>query len=201
MLKNEFLTALGRELSGIAEADARASVAFYDEMISDRVEDGCPEEEAVAAVGSPEAIAREIISQTPLARIVGEKLKPRRRLAVWEIVLLSVGSPIWLSLVVAALAVLLSLYAVFWSVSVSLWAVFAALVGSALGGLVTGGAYLFHGNVAVGFAMLGAAFILAGLSVFAFFGCRAATKGILCLTKKSVFGIKKLFLKGGRDND
>ena len=200
MRKEEFLTALRRALSGLAEADVAASLAFYDEMISDRMEDGCTEEEAVAAVGTVDAIAHEIVSQTPLTRIVGEKIKPKRRLAVWEIVLLVLGSPLWLSLAVAALAVVFSLYAVLWSVIVSLWAVFAALVGSSVGLLVTGGAYLFGGNAATGFAMLGTALALGGVAILAFFGCCAASKGLLLLTKKTVYGIKKLLLKGGRDD-
>lgn len=201
MRKEEFLTALRRALSGLAEADVAASLAFYDEMISDRMEDGCTEEEAVAQMGAVDALAKEIIAQTPLVKIVGEKIKPQRRLGVLEIVLLVLGSPVWLSLAIAAIAVGISLYAVLWSVIVSLWAVFASLIGSALGLLAAGGAHVFGGNTAVGFAMLGGALALCGIAIFAFFGSRAATKGILLLTKKSVFGIKKLFLKGGSDND
>ena len=37
-------------------------------------------------------------------------------------------------------------------------------------------------------------FILAGLSVFLFFGCKAATKGIVLLTKAIALGIKKSFV-------
>ena len=43
--------------------------------------------------------------------------------------------------------------------------------------------------------MIGGGFFCVGLSIFAFFGCKAATKGIFILTKKIVLGIKNLLLK------
>jgi hypothetical protein len=46
--------------------------------------------------------------------------------------------------------------------------------------------------------MLGAGFVLAGLAIFLFFGCRAATKGAWLLTKKISRGVKRLFLRKER---
>ena len=56
---------------------------------------------------------------------------PRR----WLIVLLALGSPIWLSLLIAAAAVVLSLYIVLWSLILSLWAVELSLAVAALAGV------------------------------------------------------------------
>ena len=67
-------------------------------------------------------------------------MRPKRQLQAWEIVLLALGSPVWLSLGLAALAVVLSLYVVVWSLDVSLWAVFAALGAGAGCGVETGSA-------------------------------------------------------------
>ena len=39
-----------------------------------------------------------------------EKVKGRRQLKAWEIVLLALGSPIWISLLVAGFVVILSIY-------------------------------------------------------------------------------------------
>ena len=200
MNKQEFLVRLKDGLCGFPKDGIDEYLDFYGEMIDDKREDGYTEEEAVAQMGAVDALAKEIIAQTPLVKIVGEKIKPQRRLGVLEIVLLVLGSPVWLSLAIAAIAVGISLYAVLWSVIVSLWAVFASLIGSALGLLAAGGAHVFGGNTAVGFAMLGGALALCGIAIFAFFGCCAASKGLLLLTKKTVYGIKKLLLKGGSDN-
>jgi len=43
--------------------------------------------------------------------------------------------------------------------------------------------------------MIGSGLVLAGLSVFVFFGCKAATKGLIILTKKTALAVKKCFIK------
>ena len=56
MNKRQFLSRLGRALKGLPEADIKERVAFYAEMIDDRVEEGMSEEEAVLAIGSVDEI-------------------------------------------------------------------------------------------------------------------------------------------------
>ena len=104
-------------------------------------------------------------------------MTPKKHVKTWEIVLLVVGSPIWLSLLLAAFAVMLSLYASLWSVVISLWAVFGSLIGCAFGGVVAGIVIACSGNALSGIAMLAAGIVCAGLSIFMFYGCKAATKG------------------------
>ena len=55
--------------------------------------------------------------------------------------------------------------------------------------------FWIRGYLVPGFAALGAGLFLAGLSVFLFFGCVAATKGLARLTKKILLGIKKRFVR------
>ena len=136
-----------------------------------------------------------MVAEIPFSKIVKERIKPKRRLTAWEIVLLSLGSPIWLSLGIAAFAVILSLYISLWAVVISLWAVFAALAGCALGGIVAAIVFVCSGNLFTGIAMLGAGMLLAGLSIFMFFGCKAATKGTVLLAKKMALGIKNCFIR------
>lgn len=115
-----------------------------------------------------------------------------------EILLLALGSPIWLSLAISALAVIISLYAVLWSLVVSAWSVFASLTASAFCGLAAGAVFAFTGNSYLGLATVAASIFCAGLSIFAFFGCKAATKGIIKITKKLALGIKKCFVRKER---
>ena len=49
MNKQEFLSLLRRELSGLPQGDIEERVGFYAEMIDDRMEEGLTEEEAVEA--------------------------------------------------------------------------------------------------------------------------------------------------------
>lgn len=194
MRKQEFLDLLKAKLSGLPKEDIEERLVFYGEMIDDRMEEGLTEEEAVSEIGSADEVAEQLIAETPLSKIVKEKIKPKRRLRAWEIVLLVLGSPIWLSLAIAAFAVILSLYAVLWSLIASLWAIFGALVGCALSGIASGTGFAIGVNVLTGIALVGAGIICAGLSVFLFFGCLAATKGSARLTGMIALGIKKCFI-------
>jgi len=76
-----------------------------------------------------------------------------------------------------------------------LWAVDLALLLSAAACLTAGLWMFFRGDVPRGLALTGAALVLAGLTVFLFFGCLAAAKGTLTLARKIVRGLKSLFLR------
>lgn len=193
MTKQEFLCCLRDGLNGLPPQDVEERVAFYGEMIDDRQEDGLTEEQAVAEIGTVDEITAQIIADTPLVKLVKEKIKPNRTLKAWEIVLLVLGAPLWIPLLIAAAAVLLSLYAVLWSLIVALWAVFAAVVGSAIGGVVGGIGLALGGYTLTGVALIGAGLVCAGLSVFLCFACRAATKGTVRLTKAIAVSIKRGF--------
>jgi len=195
MTKLQFLLALHERLSDLPHDDVEEQLSFYSEMIEDRTEEGMSEEEAVAAIGDIDVIVSQIAAEISPSKAVKEAAKPKRRLKAWEIVLLAVGSPIWLSLLVAALVVAVSVYVVLWSLIVSLWAVFGALVGCAVGGIVTGVAVSVGGRTLTGIALIAAAVVCAGLSIFLFFGCKAATKGTVVLTKTIVREIKKCLIK------
>lgn len=195
MNKQEFIAQLRKGLSGLPQEDIEERVAFYSEMIDDRMEEGLSEEEAVCEIGSVDTIISQIVADTPITKLVKEKIKPKKRLNACEIVLLVLGSPIWLSLLIAAVAVILSLYVSLWSVIVSLWAVFAAFIGCVLGGIAAGIGFAIGGNGLTGVAMIGAGIVCAGLSIFLFYVCKAATKGTLLLTKKMALGMKNGFVK------
>lgn len=129
MKKQEFLKALQAALGDLAPAEQNVSLDYYDEMIDERIEAGMTEEAAVAEMGSPEQIAAEIGQNTPPMTATPPRQKPR----VWTIILLILGSPIWLSVLIALGSVILSLYIVLWSVMLGLWSVVLALFCTSLG--------------------------------------------------------------------
>ncbi|MEE1219843.1 MAG: DUF1700 domain-containing protein [Ruminococcus sp.] len=195
MNKQEFLTQLRKGLSGLPQNDIDERIVFYSEMIDDRIEEGLFEEEAVAQVGSVDEIVAQIIAETPFTKITKERIKPKRQLKTWEIVLLALGSPIWFSLAIAAISVVFSLYVSLWSVVISFWAVFVSLAACSVGGLVASAILAILGKGLAGVAMFSAGLICGGLSIFTFFGCKAATKGVIILTEKIAVGIKNCFIK------
>ena len=195
MTKQEFLARLREGLRGLPEADIEERLTFYGEMLEDRMEEGLSEEEAVSAAGSVEEIVRQAVADIPFAKIAKERIRPKKRLNAWEIVLLTLGSPIWLSLGIAAAAVVFALYAALWAVIAALWAVFGALAVCAL--VSVPGCIIFaaHGSGAAGLAILSAGIVCAGLTIFMFLGCKPATRAVFVLTKKMAIGIKRCFIK------
>jgi len=196
MSKQEFLEQLRKELNGLPHDDIEERLSFYSEMIDDRItEEGLSEEQAVAAAGSVQDIVAQIIAETPFVRIAKEKIKPKRRLKAWEIVLLVLGSPIWVSLALIAFAVVLALYIVLWALVICLWALFVSFAACTLGGVTAGAIYFTQGNVLGGIAMIGAGIVCAGIAILMFYASKAATKGTAKLAKKIAFGIKKCFMR------
>ena len=195
MTKLEFIFSLRDKLSGLPEDEVRDRVGFYVEMIEDRIEEGISEEDAVRDVGSVDEISAQILADVPLVKIVKEKIKPKRKLCAWEIVLIALGFPVWFPLLIAAVAVIISLYVVIWSLVISLWAIGASLFACFIGGILGGVGFVIGGSTLSGLAIISAGLVFAGLSVFMLYGCRAATKGTVILTRRIALGIKKLFVK------
>ncbi len=197
MRKQDFLRALGKRLSGLPRQDVEERLIFYSEMIDDRIEDGLSESEAVLEIGSIDKVAAQILKDADASKPEREEIAPKRGARVWEILLLALGSPIWLSLAIAAFAVILSLYVVVWSLVVSVWAIFVSLVAVAVGGTIGGIFFALGGNSLTGIAVVGASIFSTGLAILVFFGCRVATMGTLLLPKQIFTGIKRGFAKKG----
>ena len=195
MERLDFLLQLRERLSCLPQSDTEERLTFYNEMIDDLMEEGLSEQEAVAQIGNVNEIASQILQDTPLSTLVKERIKPKKRMKPWQIVLLAVGSPLWFSLLMAALAVGICLYTVLWVLVICLWSVFAAVAACALGGMVGGGIFAATGNRLAGIATIGAALVCAGVSIFLFCGCKAATKGAARLTGKIISATKRCFMK------
>ncbi len=199
--KQDFTANLRDFLSGLPDGDIEERIDFYSEMIDDRIEDGLSEEEAVKEAGDPEEIAEEIIREFPFFKLVKAKIMPKHKLSSAEIIALSVGAPLWIPLVIAALIVVFSVYVSMWAVTASCWAVDLSLAlaffPSSIASFVI---FCIQGHTLTGIMMLGYGLVSGGLSIFVFFGCRAATRGLWLLAKKTLLGIKYLCIGGRRRN-
>ncbi len=195
MTKQEFSDALRKALTNLPPEDLERSIDFYQEMIDDRMEDGIPEEEAVAAIGSVAEVSKQILADHPNIEPVTEKVPSRRKLKAWEIVLLAVGSPIWLSLLIAGFAVALSLYVVLWALVICLWAVSVSIGACAVGGTAGAVVMIATGNVWGGVCLFGGSVFCAGLAIQLFWLSKLATIGSIKLSKKLFIWIKSLFTR------
>ena len=195
MTKLQFLLALHNKLIGLPRNEVEERLSFYSEMIEDRMEEGMPEEEAVAAVGSVDQIATQITADIPLMKIVKEKVTPKRKRNAWEVTLLAVGSPVWVPLLIAAVAVVFSLYVSLWAIVVSLWATFASVAVCAVICVMIGLIFAISSDVYVGLMAVAAGFVCGGLAIFLIYGCKAATKGTARLGKLTLLAVKRSFTK------
>lgn len=195
MSKEEFLGHLRQGLSGLPQDDIEERVSFYSEIIDDRIEEGLSEEESVLAVGNVDEIVAQIVDDVPFAKIAKERIKTKRQLKTWEILLLVLGSPMWISLLIAIFAVIFSIYVVLWCAIISLWAVFVSLVGCAIGGILAGIVWVLNSEIITGLVMMSVGIVCMGLAIFMFCLCRIATRGTVLLTKKITLSIKKFALR------
>ncbi len=163
MKKAAFLAQLRTALGDLPPEDAARTLEYYGEAIDDRMDDGEPEEEAVAAVGTVEEIRSLILADTP-------PRPPQRR------VLLLLAAPLLLvlaALFIAAAAVFLC--AALLAIALSMSAIPALIeLGLAWAGLYLGGGM-----------------VLTGVSILLFYALRAAAGGIVRLGRNLLGGLRR----------
>lgn len=198
MTKAELAAALRARLAGLPEDDIQKAIDYYSEAVDDCIEDGMIEDEAVASLGSPDDIAEQIMLDAPLSSLVRARVaRPQRRLRAWEIVLIILGAPIWLSLAVAAASVVLAVYLTLWSVIVAFFAVALSFGVCLLGGIAGGVLLLVRGSPLTAVALLGAGLLLGGLGIFVFIGTVALTRLLLRLCAGLWRAVKACFIPKG----
>ena len=183
MNKQKFLTELEKGLAKLPKDELQEQLYFYSEMIDDRMEDNIPEEEAVRLIGDVNDIINQILSNATMSTPTPNTQKNKRKFSAWEIALLILGSPLWLSLLAAAFSILLAVYMILWAVIVSLWAVFVSLIGCIIGGIGSAVLFTFRGFSETATIMIGASIFCLGLTIFMFYTCKYVTKGVVILTK------------------
>lgn len=201
MNKMAFLSALRDRLSGLPEEDIGQSIDYYSEIVDDRIEEGLSEEEAVGALGPVEEIVSQILSETSLPKLVKAKVKPRRTLKTWEIVLLIAGSPVWAPLLLAAAVILLAVYIVLWAVILVLYSIVLSFAAGAVAGILGFFASMPSGGFVQGFAFLGTGLFCAGITILLLLGFNQITRNILHLSKKALLNIKTRFIKKEGHNE
>ncbi len=192
MNKQEFLQALEKRLGDLSAEERAQVLDFCAEGIDDRMEDGRSEEEAVAALGSVEDVARDLLADRPLKDVVRERV--RREGDAGRIVLLILASPFLLSF----FAIGLSVYIVLWSLMLTIYAVLWSLLIAGAACALGGAAAIFFVGTAPGLCVCGSGLISFALGLMLFDPARAAAKGSLKLTKAFGRGCKRLIV--GRRN-
>ncbi len=197
MTKTEFLDRLRHSLHGLSDKDVLNSLDYYAEMIDDRMEADMSEEDAVAALGLPEEVAREIILNLPLPKIIKKKCTRKTAWRAWEIVLLVLASPIWLPLLLTAAALLFCVYAVLWVAVACLWIVDVSFGGAVVGSVIAGLANGLSGHGMLLLLYFGLSLVAAGVAVAGFPACLKVTVLFAKLSARFGRWVKSWFMRGG----
>lgn len=186
MKKKDFLGALSRGLSRLPRGEREERVNFYREMIDDRIEEGIPEEEAVAGVGTVDGIVSQILAERPA--VVSAAPRNGAGGKVGLILLLVLGFPVWFPIVLSLFITVVSLV---FSLFVTLWAIEISLMAGAVGGVGAFLVLLFTGQFPTAFFTLGAALVSGGFAILLFFGAVAATRALgrgIAAVVRHIFG-------------
>lgn len=198
MNRLEFLKLLEKELSGLPKDDINKTIDYYNEIISDMIDDGMSEESAIESLGSVEEIVNVTLSEIPMKKLIKEKLGLNRRIKTWEIVLLAATFYIWLPLLIVFLALIFVGYVVLWSGVIALAAGSITAAGTSLitiGGILD----IFTGNVGSGLTLIGFGVAAAGLSILLGVLTKELAKIMIIVCKKLILKIKSLFMKRGKN--
>lgn len=184
MKKEEFLKKLRDKLSSLPEEEIESRINYYDEIISDRIEDGYKEKEAIKALGSINDITSNIMYDMSIPALMKARISDSKKKTVnkglW-ITLAILGFPLWLPLLLMFISIILTIYIVLWSIIICLYVCNIALC---ISGVITflAGLVLIFIKPPLGLVTLGTGLACFGLSVLFAKPCIIITKAIIKLT-------------------
>lgn len=199
MRKAEFLKELEKRLQGLPKDEIESRLAFYSEMIDDRIEDGKTEEEAVEDLGGTDEVVRKIVSETKIVSLVKNRIKPKRSISGFEILLLILGFPLWFPLLMVVLSLTFVAFILLWVFVIVSYAIEVGIIGTSLLGFMKFGIeFVSNGNFNTGYLAIGV--LGAGIALLFIFICGLATKSSFKATKGVLFSIKNRLI-GGKKNE
>ena len=193
MNKQEYLARLRAALACLPEGEIEESVAFYTEMIDDRVADGLTEEEATAQLDDPKAAARAIVADLPVVPRTVVRTKQRNRALYWTLVIL--GFPLWFPLLLGAGMLVLAGLLTIWCLILGLWLLAAGLLAGGPLGIGVCLWALAVGQPAYGVFELGSGLLCFGLGLFCLHGAVAASKTLMQVSRQWIAKAKAPFVK------
>ena len=194
MTKADFLRLLERALMQLSEEERRKNLEYYSELLDDMMEEGMTEAEATAKLGSPNQIAQSILQEMPLGKLVSTRMKPKSGWTPLAIVLAVVGSPVWVPLLLAGVAVMLAVFVSIWALGFAAVAVVLALAVAVVAAPIIAirTAVL---TLPLGLMLLGAGLVLLGLCVMGGLMAVELCKLLWQLTVWLAHKIKGLFIR------
>lgn len=189
MTKKEFLSRLKNCLSPLSQEERDNAVRYYEEFF----EDCESEEEALKQLGSPEEIAKQILSENGVENTVPPLSEPANKTGKVNtglvIAIIILTFPLWIGFVAALFGITVAGLALAFALIVAFITVGVTCIGV--------GAFLLFTNISVGLIILGVGLVAISLFVLAILPlCGLIGKGIKKLGELIGKGFNKLFGKG-----
>ncbi|MEH6891201.1 DUF1700 domain-containing protein [Bacillus sp. JJ864] len=160
MNKADFLDSLKRQLDSLSKEERFKFISYYDEIIEDYIEDGYTEKDAVEKVGDPLKIAQNILKEPREKKV--KVLSKSGIIFIGFLVVL--GFPLWGSLLLAGILLILSGYMLIWCLpfmtgTFTLGGLYASLVS------IIGTPFLFKEGTYLAITQFGMGILVLGLSI------------------------------------
>lgn len=185
MTKNDFLSGLDYRLKQLPWEERQNAMHYYIEYFDDAGVEN--EQKVIMELGSPQAVASQILSDYAIKGLDAKQTGVKKGASsIWLVVLAIFAAPIALPLAIAFAAILLSVFAVLFSLV------------AAGGAIVIAGVTCFIASFMVVFQSVpttmffgGCGLLLVGLGTLMLLGMIGACKGAFALTSKIFKSISK----------
>lgn len=190
MSKAEFLNKLAFCLQKMNASERNKFLTYYDEMISDYIENGITEEDAVIKIGDPKKIAEELLCDYGSVKLN----LPSTGIRWLNTTLTIIGFPLWGSVLLAAILMVFSVYLIIWCVPIITGAGFVGFFATSIIGIV-GSPFVMIKSFPIGVIQLGTGIATVGISLLLGFATINLSKRIIIVTKNLNIKLAKLFNK------
>ncbi len=187
MTKAVFLRDLESQLKSLNNMERKKFISYYEEIIEDYIENGSTEETAVERVGYPESIAEDILKQES-----GTDKKASTTTKGLIGFLMVLGFPLWGSLLLAGILMVLSVYIVIWCLPVVVGSVAIATFSIAIVS-VCGGFFLLIVNPALAIVQFGLGVVCVGIAILTTFATIYLSKKLIEVTKSFTLKLIGIF--------
>ena len=187
MNKVEFLKELELNLFKMKDSEKNKFITYYDEMISDYIENGMVEDEAVKKIGTPNKIAQELMGEYDSVKLNLPSFGSKSL----NIIITIIGFPLWGSVLLTVALLVLSAYILLWCIPIAAGAGCVGFLASAIVGIV-GAPFVIAQSISIGVIQLGSGIASIGISLLLGIATIASTKKFISITKN--FNIKLVAL-------
>lgn len=118
MNRNQFIDKLAKKLSNLSEQELKQTIDYYYEIISDKINDGMTEDEAIDSLGSIDEIASSILSDNFILKNDKASNKNKKE-NNWKGITIGATAIIWIPILIVLIGAAIGIYVSLWAIVIS----------------------------------------------------------------------------------